>query len=279
LVVGFVTLLPLLIDQTNQLISRIPDWLATSSNNLRALDAMAKERNLPLDLQGFGSRINEQIERQLNPLAGQAFTIALSTVNWVVNSTFVLVLAFYMLLSGARLWNGIIGLLPPQYGIPLRESLRLNFHNFFISQILLAVFMAIALIPIFYMLKVPFTLVFALVIGIAEIIPLVGAALGIGLVSAVLMLQDFWLGLWVAGSATVLQQIRDNIIAPKLLGDFTGLNPIWIFVALLVGLQVAGFLGLVVAVPIAGVIKSTLDVVRENQRTLNPLDNFKPTPD
>ncbi len=46
------------------------------------------------------------------------------------------------------------------------------------------------------------------------------------------------------------------------MGGFTGLNPIWILVALLVGLQIAGFLGVIIAVPIAGTIKDTLDAIR-----------------
>jgi predicted PurR-regulated permease PerM len=274
LIIGGVALLPLVVDQTTQLINKVPDLLATSSRNLSALDSMAKSRNLPLDLQGFGSRINDQIERQLEPLTKQALGLALITLNWLVNSIFVLVLSFYMLLYGDRLWLGLMGLIPPQYGVPLGDSLRLNFHNFFISQILLASLMAIALLPVFIVLKAPFALLFALLIGFAEIIPLVGAALGIGFVGIFLTLQDFWLGFWFVVSATILQQIRDNIIAPKLMGDFTGLNPIWIFVALLVGLQVAGFLGIVVAVPIAGTIKSTLDLVREKQLEQIPIQRI-----
>jgi predicted PurR-regulated permease PerM len=265
LIIAGITLVPLILDQLTQLTSRVPDLLATSSRGLKSLDDMAKARSLPLDLQGFGSKINDQIERQLEPLTKQAVGIALLTFNWLINSTFVLVLSFYMLLYGERLWHGLISLLPLQYGVPFRESLRHNFHNFFISQILLAAIMAIALIPVFIVLKVPFALVFALLIGIAEVIPLVGAALGIGFVGLFLTLQDFWLGFWFVMSATILQQIRDNVIAPRLMGSFTGLNPIWIFVALLVGLQVAGFLGLVVAVPVAGTIKGTLDRVREKQ--------------
>lgn len=269
LVIAGFTLVPLIVDQTTQLLSRIPDSLRTSAQNLKALDNWAKERNLPLDLQGFSGRINNQIERQLETLARQALGIALGTLNWLITSTLILVLAFYMLLYGGRLWNGLINLLPPQYGLPFRASLRLNFHNFFISQILLAVFMTVALIPIFLAMRVPFALVFAVFIGIAEVIPLVGATLGIGLVTLILVLQDFWLGFWVAIAATILQQIRDNILAPKLMGDFTGLNPIWIFVALLVGLQVGGFLGIVVAVPIAGTIKGTFDAVWGTQRSPN----------
>jgi len=40
-----------------------------------------------------------------------------------------------------------------------------------------------------------------------------------------------------------MQQIKDNLLAPRLMGNFTGLNPIWIFIALLMGAQIAGFLG------------------------------------
>jgi len=47
-----------------------------------------------------------------------------------------------------------------------------------------------------------------------------------------------------------------------MMGEFTGLNPLWIFIALLMGLQIGGFLGVVVAVPIAGTIKGTIDALR-----------------
>ncbi len=59
-----------------------------------------------------------------------------------------------------------------------------------------------------------------------------------------------------------MQQIKDNLLAPKLLGNFTGLNPIWIFVAILMGYEIAGLLGTLVAVPIAGTIKGTFDAIK-----------------
>jgi predicted PurR-regulated permease PerM len=155
----------------------------------------------------------------------------------------------------------------PHIGIPLGISLRLNFQNFFISQLLLAIFMTAVLIPIFLVLKVPFALLFALVIGIAELIPFIGATLGIGLVTLLLLLQDVGLAAWVGVSATIMQQVRDNVLAPRMMGSFTGLNPIVILIALLIGLQVAGFLGVVVAVPIAGTIKGTLDAMYGTKQT------------
>ncbi len=271
MVIFGILFVPVITEQTTQLVAKIPGWLEASAENIRTLDNWAKARNLPIDLLGFSARINNQILSQLETLPKQALDLALITLSGVISGTLILVLSFYMLLYGQQLWHGLINLLPTQYGIPLRDSLELNFHNFVLSQILLAAFMGLALIPIFLAFQVPFALLFAVLIAIAEVIPLVGPALGIGLVGLLLLLQNPWLAVQVTISATVLQQIRDNILAPKMLGDITGLNPIWIFIALLMGLQIAGFLGIIVAVPIAGTIKGTLDAVRLQQAAAKPL--------
>lgn len=276
LVIAAVTLVPIVTQQTTQLLEKLPNSLNTSQQNLLALDTWAKQHNLPLDLQGFSGRINNEIERQLEPLVKQALGLALGTLNGLLNVILVLVLAFYMLLYGDRLWHGLVNLLPAKIGQPLSQSLRLNFHNFLISQVVLAAFMGMMLVPIFVWMNVPFALLLALLITIAELIPLIGPTLGIGLVSLILLLQNPVMALQVTIIATLLQQVRDNILAPKLMGDITGLNPIWIFVALLAGLQIAGFLGVVVAVPIAGTIKGVLEAMHP---TLPPPSSLLENPE
>lgn len=257
-----VTLVPILIDQTAELLKNIPDWLKASNENLNQWEIWARERRLPIDLKGFITRITSRIESQVQAVAAQAVGLALGTVSGLVNVIFVIVLAFYMLLYGDRMWQGLVSLLPPQIGLPLSESLRLNFQNFFLSQLLLGLFMVGTLTPIFLILKVPYSLLFALLIGLAELIPFIGATLGIGLVTLLVMLKDFWLAVQVASAAIFMQQINDNLLAPKLIGDFTGLNPIWIFISILTGAQIAGLLGVLVSVPIAGTIKDTIDTIR-----------------
>lgn len=255
-------LVPLVTDQTIQLLNNIPSWLETSQDNLERLDNLARARRLPLDLTGFSNRISVRIENQVQALAGQAVGVALGTLSGLIDTVFVIVLAFYMLIYGDRLWQGLINLLPPQIGLPLSASLRLNFQNFFITQLLLGLFMFVTLTPSFLVLKVPFALLFALLIGVAELIPFIGATLGIGLVTILVFLQNWWLAIQVAMAAIFMQQIKDNVLAPRMMGNFTGLNPIWIFVALLMGVEIAGLLGALVAVPIAGTIKSTIDTIR-----------------
>ena len=262
LVVLAFTIVPLLFDQLRELLLGIPAWLEMSQDNLAWVDKWARARRLPLDLTGFSNRITTRVESQLQGIAGEAFGLALGTLSGLVDTALVVVLAFYMLLYGEVVWKGLIDLLPSPFGAAFSASLQLNFHNFFITQLILGLFMFVALTPIFLALKLPFALLFALFIGSAELIPFIGATLGIGLVTLLVLVQNWWLAVKVALFAIAVQQIKDNILAPRLMGNFTGLNPIWIFVALLIGAEIAGFLGALVAVPVAGTIKGTIDYIR-----------------
>ncbi|GAB4174993.1 MAG: AI-2E family transporter [Coleofasciculaceae cyanobacterium] len=267
LVILGITLVPIVIDQFTQLLNNIPAWLEASNDNLDKLDTWARVRRLPINLKSISDRFSTRIESQVQVLATEVVGFAIGTLSGLFDTVLVIVLAFYMLLYGTSLWQGIIRVLPPKIGLPLSESLRLNFQNFFISQILLGLFIVATLIPIFLALKVPFALLFALLIGVAELVPFIGATLGIGLVTILVMLNSFWLGVRVAVAAIIMQQIKDNILAPRLMGQFIGLNPILIFIALLVGGKIAGVFGVVVAVPIAGTIKGTFDAIRSRYQS------------
>ncbi|HLP91491.1 MAG TPA: AI-2E family transporter [Nostocaceae cyanobacterium] len=262
-----VTLVPVVIDQSNQLLNKIPDWVASSQANLQYLEEIAKQRRIPIDLRVLSNQINANIQNLVQQTASGAVGIAGILLSGLIDLVLVIVLAFYILLYGDRVWYGLINLLPNHIGTPLTKSLKLNFQNFFLSQLLLALFMVITLTPIFLFLQVPFALLFAILIGISQLIPFIGATLGIGLVIILVMLQNLWLAFPVAAASIFMQQIKDNLLAPKLMGDFIGLNPIWIFVAILMGFEIAGLLGTLVAVPIAGTIKGTFDAIRAGQQS------------
>ncbi len=275
LVILGITLVPILSDQINQLANRIPQWLAESERNLQGIDEWAQSHNYNLDLKGFIGRstaqINQQLEQQAQEIAKVGVDVAIGTLSGVINSIIVFVLAFYMLLYGRQLWYGLLQFMPDDIAQALSQSLRLNFNGFFLSQLILAVFMAVALLPFFLWLKVPFALLFTLLIGFAELIPLIGPTLGIGTVCLLLLFQNIGLALQVAFVCTILQQIRDNLIAPKLMGDITGLNPVYVFIVLLLGLQSGGIIGAFLAVPIAGTVKGTLEAIsRQRQQATHP---------
>jgi len=72
----------------------------------------------------------------------------------------------------------------------------------------------------------------------------------------------------VLNVGAVIIQICENLIGPRIVGELTGLNPVWMLISLDIGLKVGGVLGLLVAVPIAGFIKATVDTVRANRGNL-----------
>lgn len=261
LIILGVTVVPSAIDQTTQLVKQIPEWIQSSNDNINAWEEWGKSKGLLLDFNVLRNQINAKIDAQIQIVGSQIVGIAVGTLSGAIDTLSVLVLSVYMLLYGDRLWTGIVSILPDRFAVPFSNSLRLNFQNFFISQLILGIFMISALTPIFFFLEVPFGLSFAIFIGAAELIPFIGASLGIGLVTILIMLKNFMLGISVLIAAVIVQQIKDNLLAPKLMGEFIGLNPIAILICLLTGGQIAGLLGVIVSVPIAGTIKGTIDAV------------------
>ena len=132
---------------------------------------------------------------------------------------------------------------------------------FFITQLIISTCMASALIPTFLWLKVPFGLLFGLTIGLMALVPY-GGSVGIALTTSLVALQDFGMGGRVLIAAVIVQQILENLIAPRILGSFTGLNPVWLLISVLTGARIGGLLGVILAVPSAVVVKTALSALR-----------------
>jgi predicted PurR-regulated permease PerM len=255
------TLAPAVLGQFNELIARLPTWLDSSSQQIQSFDRWAEGRKLPWNLSGLASQLIERLAEQLQSLTGQVFNFIAITVGGVFNLVFILVMTFYLLLQGRQLWNGIFCWLPQPYSEIMRQLLRQNFHNYFIGQASLAAIMGTSMTVAFVLLQVPFALLFGMGVGFLALFPF-GTGVSIAIISFLMVLKDFWLGLKVLGVAVIIQQVIENGVAPRLLGGFTGLNPVWILMALLIGVQVAGIIGLLLAVPLAGFVKSATNVLR-----------------
>jgi predicted PurR-regulated permease PerM len=95
-------------------------------------------------------------------------------------------------------------------------------------------------------------------------------------------LQNFWLGVKVLLITVVISQVIENVLGPRILGELTGLNPVWMLISLDIGVNLGGVLGLIVAVPIASFIKATVDKIRAsrtNSLVVLTTENSPPTPE
>jgi len=265
-----VTLLPLAIAQAQQLVTRLPEWFDSGQRQLVMLDDRLSTVGLPVSLDGLILQLNDRLKSQLQSIAGRALNLTLDlavfTVAKLIDVLLTVISTFYLLQHGDEVWKNIVGWLPARIQQPFSKTLRLSFQNYFLGQIISATCMAVGLISIFLVLRVPFGLLFGLTIGIMALVPFGGSA-GIALVTLLVGLRDIGMAFQVLAVALIIQQIVENGIAPKVLGSVTGLNPFWVFVSILTGARVGGLLGVVVAVPTAVLIKEALESIRTTRKS------------
>ncbi|PIG92059.1 AI-2E family transporter [Gloeocapsopsis sp. IPPAS B-1203] len=258
-----VTLVPLVLMQAQQLVARLPELIDSGRHQLMLLNEWAENQGLPLNLDALVVQINDRVKGQLQAIAVQVLNLAVVTLTSLLDFLLTMVLAFYLLQHGDDLWQSLVQWLPTKLRSPFSQTLRLSFQNFFIGQLIFGLCMGSSLTAIFLWLKVPFGLLFGITIGIMALVPF-GGTVGIAGTTLLVALQDFWLGSRVLIAAVIVQQILDNLVAPRILGSVTGLNPVWVLVSVLTGARIGGLLGVIVAVPTAVVIKTALSAVRSS---------------
>lgn len=260
LVIGL-TIVPPVFNQARQLGLKFPELLESGRLQLTEFQTWSENNNLPFDVGILQQQLSAKAQEQMQAIAATSLGLVLGTVNWFVDLILILVISFYMLLDGERVWDNITSIISPKVRDVFTESLEGNLQSFVSGQLLLGLFMATILSLGFWLLGVPYFLLFAVFIGAMELIPFIGATLGIGTVGIIVAFIDWWLALKVLIVAIAIQQVKDNIVAPRVMGNLTGLSPVIIFAALLLGGRIGGILGVILAIPLTGVLKSIVEVV------------------
>ena len=274
-----ITILPLVIEQAQQLVIKLPEWFDSGRGQLLMLDGRFENWGLPFNLDGLIEQVNDRLKLRFEQIAGEAlnltFGVALFTANKLLDVLLSIVLTFYLLQHGDDVWVGIVGWLPSKIQRLFSETLRLSFRNYFLGQFIIATLMGLALTVIYLVVQVPFGLLFGITIGLAALIPF-GGTVSIVVVTLLVGLRDISIALKVLALSALVQQLVENVLAPRVLGSFTGLNPFWVFISLLSGARVGGLLGVIVAVPVAVVIKEAFTAMRAARRAG---EEIEPAPD
>ncbi len=271
-----ITLVPLLFQQLNEFAHRLPMWIDSGTMQLETFEAWATEKNLAIDVSTLVTQLEERFAQEIQSLPNNIINFVIKAFDSTLELLVIFVLTFYLLLHGQSFWSGLWQWLPNNLGdeaesslrdyasrISLRDlqlSLQQSFQSYFLAQAAIAVVMGLTMTSVFLLLKIPFGLLFGIGIGVLVLIPL-GDILGIISVSILVALQSVWLGVEILVVATIIDQLIDQAIAPRIFGNLVGLNPIWIIISLLLGAKLGGVLGLIVAVPLAATIKKITDKI------------------
>ncbi|MFP7673533.1 AI-2E family transporter [Marivita sp. S0852] len=257
-VILLLLVIPTLIEQAVDLFEVAPTLFTNLRDALSARFPGIMDVDSPLR-QSLVS-VGETIQARGGELLNTVLSSAAGIINVVMLFVIVPVVAVYLLLDWDRMVARIDDLLPRDHAPTIRK-LASDIDNTLASFIrgmgtvciILGTYYAVALM----MIGLQFGLVVGFIAGLVTFIPYLGALIG-GALAIGLALFQFW-GDWlsiglVAGVFVLGQVIEGNVLTPKLVGSSVGLHPVWLILALSIFGTLFGFVGMLVAVPVAAAL-------------------------
>ena len=175
----------------------------------------------------------------------------------VLSFLLVAVFSFYLSLRKNDIENSLLAITPPPHKDYIRDLVRRmqrRTGRWLQAVFILATFMGIAVFIVLSFLGVKFALTLGLLAGILEIIPFIGPFIAGILLFATASTQSVVLGLIAVGAYIVLQQIQQIFVVPSVMSKAIGLNPLTILLSVLIGAELAGFWGIIIAIPLAAAL-------------------------
>ena len=204
---------------------------------------------------------NDSIMPQMN---GYVESITLSAINIVVvikNVVIGLIVSIYVLMEKERFEGqakkmifAVLPVKPANILVQIIHKVDQIFGGFIIGKIIDSIIIGIICFIGCSILRIPYTLLVSVIIGITNVIPFFGPFIGAIPCLIIVTITDPLHGLYLLIFVLVLQQVDGNIIGPKILGDSTGLSSFWVIFAIMVGGGLFGFVGMLFGVPAFAVI-------------------------
>ena len=221
-------------------------------------DVLGRSRQRQLSDHGIKINAVSFITSKLATLAPQLTGLAVSgiagAVGFLVDLVVTLVLAFWLMRDAPRLRSGLMGLLPTRVGREVDFALDayvVVVGGYVRAQLVLAVVVGALAGVGTGLLGVPFPLVIALTAGLFELIPLVGPFAGGAVALLLAFTKSPTLALFTLILFLFIHGVEGYVLVPRIQARFVQLHPLLTLVALFAGVEVAGFLGALVAVPVA----------------------------
>ncbi|MFA6414549.1 MAG: AI-2E family transporter [Candidatus Paceibacterota bacterium] len=249
---------PIIADAANFL-SAMPKYLETL-NASSSFSGIANATDLIGDQGGIQSFVQSLFSLQSVFTTGSGGTLQLFVTFFggIFSLVLVIVLSFYFALQDTGVDDFLRMVMPvayEEYSVDLWKRAQKKIGLWMQGQILLSVIVAILVYLGLLIIGIPYALLLAVFTAIAEIIPIFGSLIA-GTAAAVVGYSDggVSLGLIVAGLFVVVNQFESNLIYPLIVKKIVGIPPLLVIVALIAGYTLAGFLGVLLSVPVAAVV-------------------------
>ncbi len=253
-----ILLIPPLVTQVQQLVSNLAIMYGEAIKSFTQLQTISVQY-------GFGDNFQASLQA-LQEGVGRSLSSVFSTISGffggIAAFVIVLVLTFYMVVEEDAARRFFKNLAPEEYQpflASLFNKMQKRIGSWLRGQLVLGLVIGTAMYLGLTILGVPYALVLALLAGLLEIIPYAGPMLSAIPTLLIAFSISPLKGLMVGILILVIQQIENNLLVPKIMQKATGLNPIVSIVALLVGIKLGGFVGALLAIPIATMVAVAIE--------------------
>jgi putative heme transporter len=257
----------------------VPHIIHSANDNLAGMQDWLDRKGINLKVKKQGETALQTLQEKVVGGTNDIVSFGGDLVKTIVTAGFALILVFilsiYMLIYGERIGAFVRSVMPPGDGsseddYPTRVQRAVA--GYVRGQLLFSIAMgtgaglglyAFGLLGIFPDGKT-YAFAFAIFFGLMELIPFVGPFLGALPPVLVALFQDPLTALWVALLFLALQQLEGHVVAPNVFGKTLRINPLFVIFSLLVGGEVAGFVGALLALPIAAIVRETFVYLRRH---------------
>lgn len=268
--------IPELVTSIERLIKVLPKQVDSSMEWVRNY-TISDNRIAPYIDQGIerGVKYLENwMQTSLLPQAQSMITSLTSGVISILRALFNVVLGLvvsvYVLMSKETFIGQakkiIYAVLPAKRGNVIIKTIRKShqiFGGFISGKILDSVIIGILCFICLYFLKMPYIVLVTVIVGVTNVVPFFGPYIGAIPCTILILLTNPIQGVYFVIFIFILQQFDGNILGPRILGETTGLNSFWVIFAILVAGGLLGFVGMVIGVPLCGVIYYIVKEVTE----------------
>lgn len=262
--------IPTLVSNVNDFIHAVPGYIDDLTKGKGKFGFLETKYHI---VEKVRKAIDEGGATKVLGLTGAAISVTKSVISLVVAAVTIAFLTFFMLLEGPRWVERFYSLLPER-SQPRWRGIGYEVYRTvggYVTGNLLISFIAGTLTTVVLLiLDVPFAIALGVLVAILDLIPLAGATIAAILIGTVAFLHSTVAGIVVVVFFIVYQQIENHFLQPVIYGRTVQLSPLAVLVAVLIGAEVAGILGALGAIPVAGAIQVILIDWQKHRRAATP---------
>jgi predicted PurR-regulated permease PerM len=254
-----------LAEQGTQVASRLPSIIADARSGRGPVGAVLQRTHV-LE---FVQNNQDRIRQFATGLGTPALNLLRGIATGIVATITIFVLSYLIVLEGPKVVGGALPLFPPRRAERIRRVGRdcaRTVTGYISGNLLISVICGTLTFTVLKIFGVQFAELIATFVAVTDLLPLVGATLGAVVAAGAGFVHSVPAGIAVIVFFVVYQQLEDHLLQPIVFSRTVKLNPLAVLVAILVASELAGILGALLAIPVAGIIQVLLRDVWDHRR-------------